>query len=140
MVLVTSVVAVDLVSKWIVLVSLDGAVNAGGLLSLMASSNSGVSFSLMGSRTIVVVLMASTALLFCVRLLARVQNMKSQVGLSLIVGGGISNLLDRVLHGGRVTDFIGVSSWFVCNGADMAISLGVVLLVVSSCTGRKVLR
>ena len=140
MVLVASVVAVDLVSKWIVLVSLDGAVNAGGLLSLMASSNSGVSFRLMGSRTIVVVLMASMALLFCVRLLARVQNMKSQVGLSLIVGGGISNLLDRVLHGGRVTDFIGVSSWFVCNGADMAISLGVVLLVVSSCTGRKVLR
>jgi len=139
-VLVASVVAVDLVSKWIVLVSLDGAVNAGGLLSLMASSNSGVSFRLMGSRTIVVVLMASMALLFCVRLLARVQNMKSQVGLSLIVGGGIANLLDRVLHGGRVTDFIGVSSWFVCNGADMAISLGVVLLVVSSCTGRKVLR
>ena len=133
-------VVVDQVSKWFVVNSLHGTVNAGGLLSLMASSNSGVSFRAMQGQTVVVLLMSVVALLFCARLLTRVQSNVALVALALIVGGGLSNLLERALHGGQVTDFIGVSSWFVCNGADIAISLGVVLFTVSFCTGRKVLR
>ncbi|CAB4862414.1 unannotated protein [freshwater metagenome] len=133
-------VAVDLASKWLVTTLLHGAVNAGGLLSLMASSNSGIGFSAMRGQTVAVLLLSIVALLFCARLLTRVQTNVALVALALIVGGGLSNLLDRALHGGQVTDFVGVSSWFVCNGADIAISLGVVLLIVSSCTGRKVLR
>ncbi|MBQ6143459.1 MAG: signal peptidase II [Clostridia bacterium] len=47
---------------------------------------------------------------------------------AFIVGGGISNLTDRVLHG-HVIDYLSVSFFLpVCNLADYFISAGVILL------------
>ncbi len=55
-------------------------------------------------------------------------------GLSLVVGGGLSNLLDRVINEGRVIDFlnlgIGSLRTGIFNVADMAIMLGLLLVVV----------
>ena len=54
------------------------------------------------------------------------------MGLWLVLGGGVSNLVDRVLHG-RVVDFlnIGIGSLRtgIFNVADMAILLGLSLLL-----------
>lgn len=51
-------------------------------------------------------------------------------GLRLVVAGGISNLIDRFLYGG-VVDFMRVFEWFpLFNMADMAISVGVCLLLL----------
>lgn len=49
--------------------------------------------------------------------------------IAFIIGGAIGNLIDRVLHGG-VIDFIQVSVWPIFNIADIAISLGVILLII----------
>lgn len=58
------------------------------------------------------------------------------VGLSLICGGGVSNLLDRVMFGGTVVDFVmlklGGYRTGVFNLADVAISLGAVLVLVAA--------
>ena len=135
----TLVVALDLGSKAVVEQYLHGTVNSGGFLSLVPTTNSGFSFNAMSGHTLVTVILAVVALLFCARLLMRMQSTVATVALSIIIGGGLSNLFDRAFHTGRVSDFIGVSTWFVCNGADIAISLGVVLLLVPFCTGRKVL-
>lgn len=94
----------------------------------------------MSGQTFLTISLAVLALWFCARLLNRVHSTLAIVSLSMIIGGGLSNLLDRALHDGRVSDFLGLSTWFVCNGADIAITLGVVLLLVSFCSGRKVLR
>lgn len=55
------------------------------------------------------------------------------VALSLVGGGGIGNLLDRVAHGGYVVDFInlgvGVVRTGIFNVADVAITAGMVLFV-----------
>jgi signal peptidase II len=55
-----------------------------------------------------------------------------QAGLSLILGGAIGNLIDRLLHG-HVVDFIQVyyRSWYfpAFNVADSAITVGAVLLI-----------
>ncbi len=57
------------------------------------------------------------------------------VGLWLLFAGGFSNLVDRVVHG-RVVDFLNVGIGPVRTGifnvADMAIMLGIALLVVGS--------
>lgn len=45
----------------------------------------------------------------------------------LIAGGAVGNLVDRLLHHGRVTDFIAVGTFPVFNLADAAISAGAVL-------------
>ena len=56
-----------------------------------------------------------------------------QIGLALLLGGGISNLADRIRHG-AVVDFLNVGIGSVRTGifnlADMVILLGVALLVV----------
>ena len=55
-------------------------------------------------------------------------------GLALVLGGAVGNLLDRLLHG-HVIDFIHVHNadvWHypIFNIADMAISIGVALIVI----------
>jgi len=56
--------------------------------------------------------------------------------LALVCGGGMSNLVDRVAHDGRVVDFLNVGMGPVRTGifnvADMAIATGAVLLLLDT--------
>jgi signal peptidase II len=78
-----------------------------------------------------------------VYVLASSDNSKAKmISLSLVLGGGIGNLIDRIFNEGRVIDFmnIGIGSLRtgVFNVADIAISCGVVwLLVISFNTSEK---
>lgn len=60
----------------------------------------------------------------------------SIVAYGLIVGGGVGNLIDRILRDGAVVDFlnVGIGSLRtgVFNVADMAITTGVVMMLVMS--------
>jgi signal peptidase II len=57
-------------------------------------------------------------------------------GFGLILGGALGNLCDRALYDGAVFDFLflhlGPVPLFVCNFSDIAISAGVLLLVLDS--------
>ncbi len=61
--------------------------------------------------------------------------------LSLILGGGASNLLDRIVNDGRVIDFmnmgIGRLRTGIFNWADVVIMVGMGLIVVLNFTGRR---
>jgi signal peptidase II len=60
------------------------------------------------------------------------------IGLGLLLGGAIGNLIDRVAHG-YVIDFvdmgIGGSRWYAWNIADAAVFLGIVTLFASALLG-----
>ncbi|MES9965782.1 MAG: signal peptidase II [Sedimenticola sp.] len=62
------------------------------------------------------------------------------ISLSLIVGGAIGNLIDRVLHG-HVIDFLdlyyGQWHWPAFNVADSAIFVGVVLMLLDAFRGEQ---
>jgi len=62
------------------------------------------------------------------------------IGVGLIVGGAIGNLVDRIRLGG-VVDFIdahwGVWHWYIFNVADSAIDTGVGLLLLDSLLARR---
>jgi signal peptidase II len=105
-----------------------------GLLDTHYAWNRGVSFSLfwqsgdLGSRVL-------AGLLFLVILVFAVAAFRTTKPLlasamGLIVGGALGNMADRALNG-AVFDFltvrIGAHPLFVCNVADIFISLGVVL-------------
>jgi signal peptidase II len=58
------------------------------------------------------------------------------IALSLIAGGGLSNLIDRVAYGGYVIDFLniglGTLRTGIFNVADVALTFGVVFLFLRS--------
>lgn len=58
------------------------------------------------------------------------------IGWSLVVGGGLGNLIDRVRYDGRVVDFVrvGFGEWRtgIFNLADTVIVLGLLLLFVAA--------
>jgi signal peptidase II len=62
------------------------------------------------------------------------------LGVGLIIGGAIGNVIDR-LRFGAVADFLhfyaGQYSFWVFNVADSAISIGVALLIIDSLFGRR---
>ncbi len=54
----------------------------------------------------------------------------SQVGLALILGGALGNLVDRIARG-YVVDFIHVKGWPIFNVADIAVVAGMMLLGIA---------
>ncbi len=71
-------------------------------------------------------------LVFTLRL--RAANPIQLVALSLLTGGGLGNLIDRLIHDGAVVDFVSIGigplRTGIFNVADAAITLGVLLLLI----------
>lgn len=88
--------------------------------------NKGVSFSLFENSHIFVFLASVTSIFLIIYLMS--QNGK-KLALLLILAGGISNLIDRIILGG-VIDYIPFFSLFRFNLADVIISVGVVIMLV----------
>ncbi|MGV2980020.1 signal peptidase II [Camelimonas sp. ID_303_24] len=70
--------------------------------------------------------------------LARARTRMLALGLGLIIGGAVGNLIDRI-YWGAVVDFVhfhvGDFSWYVFNVADAAIVFGVIALLYDSFFG-----
>lgn len=102
-----------------------------GLLSLTHVQNRGVAFGLMpGIPPIVTMLAALTLVLLLAYNKGRqLRSRMSAVGLALMAGGAVGNLLDRIRYG-FVVDYIDVHVWPVFNLADAAIVAGAGLVVL----------
>ena len=127
---------VDLACKAIVTNALaDGqAVNL-GLLQLRLTYNRGVAFG-MGATVSPVVVVALTGLATAALALyawrrAPAERSIAQVGLAMLLGGAMANLVDRV-GDGVVTDYLHAGWWPTFNLADTFISLGAGLLIVAA--------
>jgi signal peptidase II len=74
-------------------------------------------------------------------LASRRMNAVSIVGFSLVIAGGIGNLIDRIGNGGVVTDFmnlgIGRIRTGIFNVADVIIMIGVAVLLVHMALDRE---
>ncbi|TCD47652.1 signal peptidase II [Chlorobium sp. N1] len=113
------------------------------LLSLTYAENRGVAFGMEFAPPLVLLLLTGAIVLGVFVYVARSEN-RSPLFLTafgLIAGGGIGNMIDRILYG-RVTDFIyfdlyqgelfghWVSLWPIFNVADSAITIGACMLVL----------
>ena len=106
-----------------------------GLLDLHYAWNHGVSFSLFwqnnGTGSTLLSVLLSIIIIGMAVAAFRTRKPLLATALGLIVGGALGNVADRYSHGG-VFDFLvvrlGSHPLFICNSADIFISLGVVLL------------
>lgn len=107
--------------------------NPGSFLSLGASLPEQLRFTLFTAAVAVIVVC-----LVCAALFARRLSTARFVALALLAGGGISNLIDRLVNDGRVTDFLNVGIGSLRTGifnlADMAVLAGALLLVLRTRT------
>ncbi|WP_033438011.1 signal peptidase II [Saccharothrix sp. NRRL B-16314] len=131
------VLAVDLVTKIIAVEHLEGREPVellGGLIYLPLIRNTGAAFGLAEGWTVILALIAFGVVGFILWIARRLRSVGWAIGLGLVLGGAMGNLVDRVFRGpgpmrGGVVDFISVldpwGNFFpVFNVADSAICVG----------------
>jgi signal peptidase II len=112
-----------------------------GFFNLVRSENAGVAFGMLQDdagrwHTPALVLLSVIAIVILAAMLWKIDRLDqpSAVGLSLIFGGAVGNVYDRV-RWGAVTDFldfyVSTHHWYVFNLADSAICVGAGLLLLS---------
>lgn len=99
-------------------------------LALTNTRNRGIAFGLAGDVSPVVIGATLVVLLGLLAFLAVRARGDWAIWLpaGLLIGGALGNLADRV-RDGAVTDFIDLPLWATFNLADVAITVGVILLV-----------
>ena len=124
----------------LLLASAERVTLAGGVVQFELTSNPGAFLSAGAGlpepvRVLLLVCLVPALLAFvCFHFLKSSRASRiERVALGLLVGGGLGNWLDRVLHDGSVTDFVslGVGRFRtgIFNLADVAVVAGVLLLV-----------
>ena len=107
--------------------------------NLTLGFNEGASFGMMGEvmagkPLLMAVLTGALTLAFAV-MAFRAQHALERAGFALVVGGALGNIIDR-LRQGAVTDFLDLYwrdwHWPTFNVADIAITLGAVLILAAS--------
>ncbi len=145
----TTVLLLDVVTKVVAVATLEGNSPVrllGGGLYLVLYRNPGAAFSLATGMTWLLTLIAVAVVVVILRLAPRLRSPGWALGLGLVLGGALGNLVDRFFRSpgplrGHVVDFLSLlapdgSVWPVFNLADSAIVSGGVLLVVLALLGR----
>lgn len=100
------------------------------LVKLVHTRNRGVAFGVFADQTVVVVVVVAIAVAALVAYFAtHIEHRLVWLPTGLLAGGASGNIVDR-LHQGFVTDFIELPSWPTFNTADIAITLGVLTLLL----------
>jgi len=115
---------------------LEYAENRGAFLSLGANLPAGWREGLLAGLNILLVVGLT---IYLVR--GRDLNRWPTLALALLISGGLGNLIDRVIHGGAVVDFmilgIGPLRTGVFNIADLCLTTGAILFAFTGATSKR---
>lgn len=95
--------------------------------------NQGAAFGILKGKTQFLIYIGIIFILFlfgCLRK-EKNQNLSLFISYGLILGGALSNLIDRIFLG-HVVDYIDLRIWPVFNIADSCINIGVFLILINS--------
>ena len=114
-----------------------------GVLSWELTHNRGAAFSMFSGKGVLLALVtvALVAALLIYQLRHAGNTACERIGLWCIIGGGIGNLIDRIIFGG-VTDFIRLDfvRFAIFNVADIFVCIGAFMVILANLTaefGRK---
>lgn len=136
------IIVADQTSKWWILEKImqpPRVINVNEYFNLVLTWNNGISFGLFNNNNeinaLIISLIATGIIIFLIRLLSKSKTKKLSIGLGMIIGGAIGNVIDRSIYG-AVMDFldvhINVYHWPAFNVADSAITVGALILVFDS--------
>ncbi len=136
--------ALDLGSKALVVANMtpgEPVSIIGDVVRLTLIRNPGAAFSMATGMTWLLTLIAAAVVVGVIRIGRSLRSAGWAVGLGLVLGGAVGNLVDRLFRApgplqGHVVDFISVTKWWpVFNLADSSIVCGAILLVVLTVFG-----
>jgi signal peptidase II len=112
----------------------------GDVVTLTLVRNPGAAFSMATGMTWVLTLIAIGISIAVIRMGRKLRSMWWAVGLGLVLGGAVGNLIDRFFRApsvmqGHVVDFFSVGWFPVFNVADSGITCGAILLVIVTLFG-----
>lgn len=112
----------------------------GDTVTLTLVRNPGAAFSMATGMTWLLTLVAVAVVVGVVRIGRTLRSGWWAMGLGLVLGGALGNLVDRIFRSpgplqGHVVDFVSVGWWPVFNVADSAIVCGAILLVALTVFG-----
>ncbi len=131
-----SVIALDQITKYMIVTSFNAydSIEIFPFLNIVSVRNTGAAFGMfrsLGSGFFIIISLA--AIIFVVNLILR--NAYNFIGLSLILGGAVGNLIDRLFYG-KVVDFMDFSAgnfhWPAFNVADSALTIGIGIILITS--------
>ena len=133
------VVALDQATKhWALQALDDGPIDLVGSLRLRLVFNDGAAFSIGAGNTTAITIIGLAVAAYLVYAGWRADRRRWAVGLGVILGGALGNLTDRLVRagsgllGGHVVDFVDLQWWPVFNVADVALWVGIGLLVLAT--------
>lgn len=103
-------------------------------LNLVNVRNTGTAFGMfrsLGNNTFIIISIIAIAFIFFLL----IKGKENPLGLSLVLGGAIGNLIDRLFYG-SVIDFIDVFvgrfHWPAFNVADSSLTIGIIIIFLTS--------
>ncbi|MCQ4119065.1 signal peptidase II [Rhodococcus tibetensis] len=137
------VLVTDLVTKVLAVANIapgESVPVIGDVVTLRLVRNPGAAFSMATGMTWLLTLVAVGVVVGVVRIGRTLRSPWWALGLGLVLGGALGNLVDRFFRApgvmqGHVVDFVSVGWWPVFNVADSGIVCGAVLLVVLTLIG-----
>ncbi|WP_068160032.1 signal peptidase II [Rhodococcus phenolicus] len=135
--------ALDLLTKILAVANIDPRDPIsiiGDTVTLTLVRNPGAAFSMATGMTWVLTIVAIAVVIGVVKIGRTLQSGWWALGLGLVLGGALGNLVDRIFRSpgplqGHVVDFVSVGWWPVFNVADSAIVCGAILLVALTVFG-----
>lgn len=106
-----------------------------GFIDIMYIHNTGGAWGILSGYTWLLLLLTVIVMIICIVLLFKFAK-KSRLlfwTISLIMAGGIGNMVDRIFRGGKVVDFLHFEFWPtfpIFNIADIAVVVGAGLLIL----------
>ena len=133
--LLICLVLIDFISKLLIINYLkNDFIIINNFLKFSYIKNTGAAFGIMGDSTIVLIVVTLIFIYYIIReMRANKLNKLSMYSYTLILGGALGNLIDRIFRG-YVVDFISFTIFnkemAIFNVADILITIGIVLYVI----------
>ena len=134
LIIVTAIILLDQITKYLVnkYVSPFDSIEILPFLNLVNFHNTGAAFGMFKNLGGSVFIGVSVVAIIVI-IVFLVKGTYSQFGLTLLLGGAIGNLIDRIRFG-KVVDFIDISvgelSWPAFNVADSCLTVGIIIILV----------
>lgn len=114
----------------------------GDLLGFQLAFNPGAILSLGSGVTWLLTLVGVAAVALIIFAATRTRSVTTALALGLILGGAIGNLIDRLFAPpafgrGHVVDFLAYGDLFIGNLADVALGVGIVMLLLATFARRR---